>query len=524
MKKFSTQTLPLKYCTSIMFLLLALLISGRINAQCVTSMATYAEPAYTCPSATNTSSLLNSTSGGKQTYTLNNTNGVDYQVAVGANTNGCTGAYTISSQSGPSFTAGATVTFTGTGTAAVINIWNGGGCNWCAGNTSATLTYTHIAYTNATSTAAICSNGTKTLSITPTPLTAGTWTVGAGSGTFSGLTSSGGTFTPTSTGTVTLNWTKGGCVYPVSFTVNPVPVITLTSGSASPAAFCQNTALPTNIVYTLSGGATSATISGLPTGMTMTNSGLVYTISGTPSVAGSFPYTITTAGGSCGTTTATGTITVNPIQAIALSSGSATPAAFCQNTALGTNIVYTLSGGATGASVSGLPAGMSGTLSGLTYTISGTPSVSGSFNYTVTTSGTCATATATGTITVSPIQAISLTSGSANPAAFCRNTALPTNIVYTLSGGATGASVSGLPAGMTGTLSGLTYTISGTPTASGSFPFTVTTSGTCAATTATGTITVSPVQAITLTSGSATPADFCQNTALPTNIVYTLSG
>ena len=524
MKKFFTPTLPLKYCKSIMLIILTILISGNINAQCVTSMATYAEPAYTCPSATNTSSTLNSTSGGKQTYTLNNTNGVDYQISIGANTNGCNGAYTIASVSGPTFTAGSPVSFTGTGTAAVINILNGGTCTWCSGNTSAALTYTHIAYTNATSTAAICSNGTKTLSITPTPLAAGTWTVAAGSGTFSGLTAGGGTFTPTSTGTVTLNWTKGGCVYPVTFTVNPVPVISLTSGSSTPAAFCQNTALPTNIVYTLSGGATGASVSGLPTGMSGTLSGTTYTISGTPSVSGTFNYTVTTSGGSCSTVTATGTITVNPIQAISLTSGSATPAAFCQNTALPTNTVYTLSGGATGASVSGLPSGMSGTLSGLTYTISGTPTVSGTFPYTVTTSGTCASTTATGTITVSPIQAISLTSGSANPAAFCRNTALPTNIVYTLSGGATGASVSGLPAGMSGTLSGLTYTISGTPTASGTFPYTVTTSGTCASTTATGTITVSPVQAIALTSGSATPAAFCQNTALPTNIVYTLSG
>jgi len=166
--------------------------------------------------------------------------------------------------------------------------------------------------------------------------------------------------------------------------------------------------------------------------------------------------------------------------------------------------------------VTGLPTGVTGSLSGSTYTISGTPTTSGTFNYTVTTSGTCTAATATGTISVNPAQVISLISGSSTPATFCQNTALGTNIIYTLSGGATGATISGLPAGMSASLSGHTYTISGTPTASGTFNYTVTTSGTCSTTagTATGTIVVTAAQVITLTSGSSTPAAFCQNTAL----------
>jgi hypothetical protein len=71
-----------------------------------------------------------------------------------------------------------------------------------------------------------------------------------------------------------------------------------------------------------------------------------------------------------------------------------------------TVITYTVGGDATGAGVSGLPAGVSGNYNTGTVTISGTPTASGTFNYTVTTAGTpsgCSEATATGTITVNPL-------------------------------------------------------------------------------------------------------------------------
>ncbi|MFI5422997.1 MAG: hypothetical protein ACHQWH_03545, partial [Nitrososphaerales archaeon] len=68
---------------------------------------------------------------------------------------------------------------------------------------------------------------------------------------------------------------------------------------------------------------------------------------------------------------------------------------------MSTPIVFTIGGAATGATTSGLPTGMSGTIVGNTYIIGGTPTVSGTFNYTVTVTGSCATnATTTGTITV----------------------------------------------------------------------------------------------------------------------------
>ena len=71
----------------------------------------------------------------------------------------------------------------------------------------------------------------------------------------------------------------------------------------------------------------------------------------------------------------------------------------CANTAV-TDITYAITGGGTNANVTGLPLGVSGTFVGGVFTISGTPTTSGTYNYTVTTVGTCANATANGTITV----------------------------------------------------------------------------------------------------------------------------
>jgi uncharacterized protein (TIGR02145 family) len=66
-----------------------------------------------------------------------------------------------------------------------------------------------------------------------------------------------------------------------------------------------------------------------------------------------------------------------------------------------TQIMYTTAN-ATSATPSNLPTGVSGAWAANTYTVSGTPTSSGTFNYTVTTTNSngCANASATGTITV----------------------------------------------------------------------------------------------------------------------------
>src|SRR5690606_7760234 len=54
--------------------------------------------------------------------------------------------------------------------------------------------------------------------------------------------------------------------------------------------------------------------------------------------------------------------------------------------------------------VTGLPTGLNGSFSAGTFTITGTPSVSGVFPYIVTTTGTCTQTSANGSITVKAVQ------------------------------------------------------------------------------------------------------------------------
>jgi len=185
--------------------------------------------------------------------------------------------------------------------------------------------------------------------------------------------------------------------------------ITLTSapGTDNQTA-CVDTAI-TPITYSTT-GATGATFSGLPPGVTGTFSGGNITISGTPTVAGTFNYTVTLTGGCGGVTTATGTIIVRPNNTITLTSAPGTNnQTVCVDTAI-TPIRYSTTG-ATGATFSGLPAGVTGTFSGGTITISGTPTATGTFNYTVTLTGGCGNVTARGTLVVNTCQPTSLLGG-----------------------------------------------------------------------------------------------------------------
>lgn len=100
----------------------------------------------------------------------------------------------------------------------------------------------------------------------------------------------------------------------IGYNLIPPCTINLTSLAGTTAqTVCINTPI-TNITYATT-GATGATVSGLPTGVTGVWASNVVTISGTPSVSGVFNYTVTPT--PCGSLTATGTITVTPNTVVA---------------------------------------------------------------------------------------------------------------------------------------------------------------------------------------------------------------
>lgn len=296
--------------------------------------------------------------------------------------------------------------------------------------------------------------------------------------------------TPTESGTFTYTVTATGLCLPASLsgtiTVNPDTTIALTTGGAI-QTLCVNNAI-TAIVYGVTNG-TGVAVTGLPTGVTGSYVAGVYTISGTPTVSGTFDYTVTSTG-LCVQQSLSGTITVNPDTTLTWTSGS-NAQTLCENNAI-TNIVYAVGNGT--ATVTGLPTGVTGNYAAGVFTISGTPTVAGTFNYTVTTSGLCVQTSATGTITVNPTTTLALTSGN-TAQTLCVNNAI-SNIVYAIGNG-TGATVTGLPAGVTANYVASVVTISGTPTVSGTFAYTVTPTGLCVIASLSGTISVNASTAIT---------------------------
>ncbi len=92
-----------------------------------------------------------------------------------------------------------------------------------------------------------------------------------------------------------------------AITVNQNTITLSSSANTTAQTLCKNNPIA-NITYTTT-GATNATVTGLPTGVTSAWLNNVLTISGTPTLAGTFTYTVSTVGG-CSAVIETGTITV----------------------------------------------------------------------------------------------------------------------------------------------------------------------------------------------------------------------
>ena len=185
----------------------------------------------------------------------------------------------------------------------------------------------------------------------------------------------------------------------ITMTVTPDATINLNSANATQTV-CNGNSISA-ITYNIT-NATNANVTGLPTGLTTNYSGGILTISGSSSQLGSFNYTISSDG--CGSDTASGTITINPDATINLISPDAYEG-LCNSGAAMTPIEFQLGPGATGAiltSTPSLPAGINGSYNAGTgvYTISGSTTAVGTYNYTITTTGCGPGATSEGLIKV----------------------------------------------------------------------------------------------------------------------------
>ncbi|MFN9738394.1 MAG: beta strand repeat-containing protein [Pseudomonadota bacterium] len=281
----------------------------------------------------------------------------------------------------------------------------------------------------------------------------------------SGTPTAAGTFnfsvtaTDSSTGTGPYTATQSYAITVVAIVLDPATLPGATAATPySQTITASNGTAPYG--FTVTAGA-------LPAGLALSTGG---TLSGTPTAAGTFNFTITATdaasnSGSRAYTLAVGAPTVS-IAPASLPGGSAGPAYSQALTASGGNAPYacTVSAGA-------LPAGL--TLSGAGL-LSGTPTVAGTFNVTVTatdsTTGTAGTASRAYTLVLTP------------PNIVVNQQTLPTtyngqpySVTLTSSGGTAPytyvVTAGTLPPGLTLTSAGV---LSGTPTAFGTFTFTVT--------------------------------------------------
>ena len=202
-------------------------------------------------------------------------------------------------------------------------------------------------------------------------------------------------------------------------------------------------------------------------------------------------YTVLAAGG-CVATSTSRSVTVSTTPTLQLSSSPSTAfQSVCINSPI-SSIEYSVDNVvAADIATVGLPSGVSGSLNSGTFSITGTPLGSGTFQYTVIAAGPCGGVSISGTIVVLLNSSLFLISDpfTSNQTVCINSPINPINYYYI--NGATGATVVGLPADFISSLDIDGLTISGTSTTQeGVFPYTVSTSGGCGIDSLSGTITV----------------------------------
>jgi len=308
----------------------------------------------------------------------------------------------------------------------------------------------------------------------------------------------------------------------ISVTLDAQLSLSISSGDTT-QVICEESPLEP-ITFEVSGGATSASVTGLPTGVTANydSTAKVLSIEGTPSDNISqekkYNYTVTTNGSNCTEQVMKGTITVKPLAQLTLlpTSGSLNQV-LCEGEAI-EPILIALEGGADLVNVSGLPNGIVYSLDTTTQVASiyGTPAspvnVFSEFSYVISSiSDYCTETTLQGNFRIDGDSTLThdTTSGDTTQV-ICEESPLEP-ITFEVGGGATSASVIGLPTGVTAIYDSTAklLSIEGTPSDNISqekkYNYSVTTSGSsCTEQVMKGTITVKPLAQLTLlpTSGS----------------------
>ncbi|MBI1837734.1 MAG: T9SS type A sorting domain-containing protein [Flavobacteriia bacterium] len=186
------------------------------------------------------------------------------------------------------------------------------------------------------------------------------------------------------------------------------------------------------------------------------------------------------------------------------------------------NLSFSVTGTATGVTVTGLPLGVSGSFSNSVYTISGTPIWTGQTNYSYTlntTGGNCIQAIFSGNITIEqmPMLVLISTIGSDHQVV-CTNENVQA-ITYSTFGNPCSISASGLPSGIYGNGFG-SMSINGSTIIPGTYQYFVTAFGnSCPSTTLSGSITVNPGPTVNPISG---PTAVCVGSTI--NLTTSTSG
>jgi hypothetical protein len=365
---------------------------------------------------------------------------------------------------------------------------------------------------------------TQTLQTTAATGTAPfTWAVTAGAvptgltlnsgGSLSGTPTANGTFSFTATVTDAAGATASQAY--TSVLINPPPTIATTLGD-----WTVNRAVPSTSLLTTVGTGTpsfsyAVTAGGFPTGVTMSPAGLV---SGTPTVTGPFSATVTVTDAAGATGSTVYAITINPPPTIATTTLPDWTVNQAYSKTLLTNVATGTAPFAWAVTAGAPPTGL--TLSG-GGVLSGTPSATGPFTFTVTVTDN-AGATASQIYTAEKINPVPVVSTTTVPN-WTVTRLYPTQTLQTTAATGTApftwaVTAGGLPTGLTLNSSG---SLSGTPTVAGTYSFTATATDAAGGTASQAftSVVMAPLPSIATALG-----DWTVNKAVPTTQLLTTAG